>query len=205
MHQIRTNLYSTNISSTGENTTQTNGTFVYYLKPNANPSKKRSRINILNIITLARTLNTIRNIASKLKNIPNNDNNFNLAQNFYQKFGFLDKLYPKTKKNHRHRRFISFFKPDNDNNMVYKILGFLLRHHKKVIPVMTVIREISTLIKTGDGEFNNYIKEQNNYIGTSPVLQPVMYSINLNNESKIKTFLKKLFGLKTENLSISTQ
>ena len=135
--------------------------------------------------------------------------NFETTVNFQNFFKIppiiKQNLNPKTKKNHRKRRFISFFQPQSNDNMAYKILGFLLKHHKKVIPVITVIREINTLIKTGDGEFNNYIKEQNNYIGTSPVLQPVSYNINVGGESKIKSILRKLFGLKQENLSITTK
>lgn len=112
----------------------------------------------------------------------------------------------KRQKNLRQRRFVSFFKPQTSDSTLYKILDFLLKHHNKVLPVITVIREINTLIKTGNGEFNNYINEQHNFIGTSPTLQPVTYNFDLNNEFKIKSILRKLFGLKQQNnISISTK
>lgn len=113
---------------------------------------------------------------------------------------------------HRQRRFVNFFKrqPTNfeNGNTFLRILDFLMRHRQKIGPTVSIIREISTIIKTQNTEFSNIIKEHNSIININDaVIRPVSstYNFEIANESKIKAFLKKLFGLGQGNqLTVTT-
>ncbi|RVE42421.1 hypothetical protein evm_012936 [Chilo suppressalis] len=69
-----------------------------------------------------------------------------------------------TKPHKREKRFISFFRNDNDENFLLKMLDFLVKNRKNVLPVVTVMREINTLVKNANGELSHFTKERNNYI-----------------------------------------
>lgn len=106
-----------------------------------------------------------------------------------------------TTPHHRQRRFVNFFKRQQTNfengNTFLRILDFLMRNRHKIGPTISIIREISTIVKTQNTEFTNFIKEHNNIInGNEDVIRPVSstYNFEIANESKIKSFLRKLFG-----------
>lgn len=110
---------------------------------------------------------------------------------------------PKTS---RQRRFIPFFRNDNDNDdgKFFKILDFVMKNGRKVVPIISVVREINTLVKTSNGELNHLVKERNHYVGTPPPLQPVTYNLELDNNSGLKSFLKRLLGFNQgDRLTIS--
>ncbi|CAG9789878.1 unnamed protein product [Diatraea saccharalis] len=95
----------------------------------------------------------------------------------------------------RHKRFISFFRNVNDDNFLFKILEFLMRNRRNILPVVTVMREINTLVKNGNGELSHFTKERNNYIGANPPLIPITYDLQIGDESKLTAFVKRLLGL----------
>ncbi|KAM3958664.1 pancreatic lipase-related protein 2 [Aphomia sociella] len=98
----------------------------------------------------------------------------------------------------RVRRFISLFRRSEteSDNFLFKILEFLMKNRKNVIPVVTVMREINTLVKSANGELNHLTKERNNYIGTLPSALPTaIYNLELGNDSKLKAIVKRLLGL----------
>lgn len=109
----------------------------------------------------------------------------------------------------RQKRFLSFFKRNEaqeSDNFLFKMLEFLLKNRKAVVPVFTVMREINTLVKSNNGELNHMSKERNNYIGAPPpVLAPVTYNLELGNENRAMVFVKRLLGLtpKGDRLSIT--
>lgn len=109
----------------------------------------------------------------------------------------------------RQKRFISLFKRNEaqeSDNFLFKMLEFLLKNRKTVVPVFTVMREINTLVKSNNGELNHVSKERNNYIGAPPpVLTPVSYNLELGNENRVMVFIKRLLGLtpKGDRLNIS--
>ncbi|XP_069363499.1 uncharacterized protein [Maniola hyperantus] len=124
-------------------------------------------------------------------------------------FKRIKRSQSKSEKPHqRQRRFISFFKrPQNSENMLFKILDFLIRNRQKITPTISIIREISTIVKTSSGIIQNVIKEQNNIIGdNSGNIKPISstYNFEIANESKIKSFLRKLLGLGQGNKLIVT-
>lgn len=109
----------------------------------------------------------------------------------------------------RQKRFISLFKRNEEqesDNFLFKMLEFLLKNRRTVVPVFTVMREINTLVKSTSGELNHMSKERNNYIGAPPpVLTPVTYNLELGNENRAMAFIKRLLGLtpKGDRLNIS--
>ncbi|KAI8427174.1 hypothetical protein MSG28_014786 [Choristoneura fumiferana] len=102
----------------------------------------------------------------------------------------------------RQKRFLPFFKRSEateSDNFFFKILEFVNKNRKSVIPVFTVVREINTLVKSANGELNHSSKERNNYIGHNPPISPlVTYNLELGSDSKAKAFVKRLLGLKVE-------
>lgn len=109
----------------------------------------------------------------------------------------------------RKKRFLSFFKrsEDTSNNLIFKMLDFLMKNGKNVLPVLTVMREINTIVKSANGELNHVTKEQNNYIGvTPPALPPIAYTLELGSEGKVIGFVKKILGLspKGDRLTIGS-
>lgn len=102
----------------------------------------------------------------------------------------------------RQKRFLSLFKKSEaveNDNFLFKILEFVNKNKKNVIPVFTVMREINTLVKSANGELNHSSKERNNYIGHNPPILPVVsYNLELGSDSKVKAFVKRLLGLKVE-------
>lgn len=109
----------------------------------------------------------------------------------------------------RQKRFISFLKrseTSENDNFLFKMLEFLMKNRKNVIPVISVMREINTLVKSGNGELNHVTKERNNYIGSSAVVPPVAtYSLELGGDSKVVAFVKRLIGMtpKGDRLTIA--
>lgn len=97
----------------------------------------------------------------------------------------------------RQKRFLQLFNPpDNQDNFIFRALNFLVKNRKSVVPIITMVRDINTLVKSGNGELNHVSKERNNYIGISPPeLAPVTYALELGNESKLMAFVKRLFGI----------
>lgn len=86
------------------------------------------------------------------------------------------------------------------------MLDFLIKNRKNVLPVFTVMREINTLVKSGNGELNHFSRESNNYIGaTPPAFTPISYNLELGNENRVAAFVKKLLGMspKGDRLTIN--
>ncbi|KAJ8705876.1 hypothetical protein PYW08_012922 [Mythimna loreyi] len=123
----------------------------------------------------------------------------------------------KTKRNHgkkqrqvkkRQKRFLQLFsRAENDDNFIFRASNFLVKNRKNVVPIISVVRDINTLVKSGNGELNHVTREQNNYIGIAPPsLTPLTYSLELGNESKLTSFVKRLFGLtpKGDRLTIGS-
>ncbi|XP_028163534.1 uncharacterized protein LOC114355076 [Ostrinia furnacalis] len=108
-----------------------------------------------------------------------------------------DQKTTKTVKLPRQKRFISLFRNnDNDSdNLLFRMLEFLMKPRRNFIPVVTVMREINTLVKSANGELNHFSKERNNYIGGYPPVSDIKYDLELGNESKILGLLKRLLGL----------
>lgn len=102
----------------------------------------------------------------------------------------------------RQKRFLPFFKKSEaaeSDNFFFKILEFVNKNRKNVIPVLTVMREINTLVKSANGELNHSSKERNNFIGHNPPISPlVTYNLELGSDSRAKAFVKRLLGLKVE-------
>lgn len=135
---------------------------------------------------------------------------FNLRKNrvsekFESKFNPINKFKKNILK--RHKRFLPFFQRSEDsNNILFRMLDFLIKNRKNVLPVFTVMREINTLVKSANGELNHISKESNNYIGaTPPAFTPITYSLELGNENRVMAFVKKLFGVipKGDRLTIA--
>lgn len=97
----------------------------------------------------------------------------------------------------RKKRFISLFRSNDDENdsLLFKMLEFLMKHRRNFIPVVTVMREINTLVKSANGELNHFSKERNNYIGGYPPVSAINYDLELGNESKVVGLMKRLLGL----------
>jgi hypothetical protein len=102
-----------------------------------------------------------------------------------------------TPKLNRRKRFISLFRnnDDKEQNFLFKMLEFLMKNRRSVIPVVTVMREINTLVKSANGELNHSSKERNNFIGTPPQITPITYDLELGNDSRAIAILKRLLGL----------
>ncbi|XP_049883180.1 uncharacterized protein LOC126378812 isoform X2 [Pectinophora gossypiella] len=132
--------------------------------------------------------------ASQTKNIETDHNTKPLQRNHVVK---------------RTKRFISLFKrseAEESENFLFRMLNFLLKYRKNVIPVYSVMREINTLVKSANGELNHITKERNNFIGAPPpVLTPVTYALELGNENRALALVKKLLGLapKGDRLTIN--
>lgn len=101
----------------------------------------------------------------------------------------------------RDRRSLSLF--NSDDNLLFRMLNFLKRNRKNILPVLTVMREINTLVKSGNGELYHMIKESNDYIGAIPSLSPITYNLQFGSESKLKAFVKKLLGLSSNGDRLS--
>lgn len=99
----------------------------------------------------------------------------------------------------RQKRFISLFRrqPETESdNFLIKMVEFLIKNRKNVIPVVSVMREINTLVKSANGELVHSSKERNNYIGTPPpAVAPVAINLELGQDSKVKTWVKRMLGL----------
>ena len=97
----------------------------------------------------------------------------------------------------RTKRFLQLFsRPENDDSFVFRALNFLVKNRKSVVPIVSVVRDVSTLVRSGRGELNHVTREQNNYVGVAPPdLAPVSYSLELGNESRVLAFMKRLLGL----------
>lgn len=108
----------------------------------------------------------------------------------------------------RQKRFLQLFsRSENDDNFIFRALNFLVKNRKSIVPVISVVRDINTLVKSGNGELNHVTREKNNYVGIEPPpLAPVTYSLELGNESKLMAFVKRLFGLtpKGDRLTIGS-
>ncbi|OWR48603.1 hypothetical protein KGM_207911B, partial [Danaus plexippus plexippus] len=92
----------------------------------------------------------------------------------------------------REKRFALF---NGKENKLYKIIDFLMKYKNKIIPAVTAVREISTMIKTSSLELNHFIREQNNMIAAPGPLTPTKYTIEVNSGSQIVEFVKKILGL----------
>lgn len=108
----------------------------------------------------------------------------------------------------RKKRFLPFLQQTEaaqSDNFLFKMLEFLVKNRRSVIPVFTVMREINTLVKSGNGELSHFTKERNNYIGAPPPVYPVSYNLELGGENRAVVFLKRLLGLtpKGDRLSIT--
>ncbi|KOB77841.1 Hepatic triacylglycerol lipase, partial [Operophtera brumata] len=85
----------------------------------------------------------------------------------------------------RQKRFSFFQRSEDSNNILFRMLDFLIKNRKNVLPVFTVMREINTLVKSGNGELNHFSRENNNYIGaTPPAFTPISYNLELGNENR---------------------
>lgn len=109
----------------------------------------------------------------------------------------------------RQKRFLQFFRSDSDSgdNFIFRALNFLVKNRKNVVPIISVVRDINTLVKSANGELNHVTREQNNYVGiVPPVTAPVTYSLELGHESTAMGFVKRLFGLspKGDRLTIGS-
>lgn len=108
----------------------------------------------------------------------------------------------------RQKRFISFFQRQNENvndNFLFKMLDFLVKNRKNVLPVVSVMREINTLVKSANGELSHVSKERNNYIGAPPPLTaPLTFNLELGKDPPVKALMKKILGLggQTDRLNI---
>lgn len=112
---------------------------------------------------------------------------------------------------YRQKRFLPLFKTNNNlgsDNIIFRALGFLLNKGKNIIPVISVVREINTLVKSANGELNHVTKENNKYIGTSPSeLKPITYTLELGTDKGVVAFIKRLLGMaqKGDKLTIGSR
>lgn len=109
----------------------------------------------------------------------------------------------------RQKRFIPFFRRQNDDqdNFLFRMLDFLVKNRKAVIPVVSVMREMNTLVKSANGELNHVSKERNNYIGTPPpVVAPLTFNLELGKDPPARAILKRILGLgsQTDKLTIGS-
>ncbi|XP_075989171.1 uncharacterized protein LOC142985100 isoform X1 [Anticarsia gemmatalis] len=157
-----------------------------------------------------KNLNLNQNLGS-LKHTPTN-----IAENVNKKFNlnrklnilttgisFYRNIKNKKSRNHeipkkRQKRFLSFFKSDtssNSENFIFKAMNFLIKNRKNIVPVISVVREINTMIKSANGELNHVTKEENNYLGVNPPeFKPVTYTLELGGDKGVMAFIKRLLG-----------
>ncbi|XP_053623215.1 uncharacterized protein LOC128682510 isoform X1 [Plodia interpunctella] len=150
------------------------------------------------------------NVEKSMENIRNNTPNTELAtDNERMKTEKVKKTHENNKSKKRQKRFVPFLQKSEaaeNDNLLMRMLEFLFKYRKNVLPVISVMREINTLIKSGNGELNHITKERNNYIGTSPVLPPIAsYTLELGGEGKVTAFVKRLLGIspKGDRLTIA--
>lgn len=151
------------------------------------------------------TNNTIKKNSPITTDITNNDNNFtNVMPKKSTATGSNEPKY-------RQKRFLPLFKTNNNlgsDNIIFRALGFLLNKGKNIIPVISVVREINTLVKSANGELNHVTKENNKYIGTSPSeLKPITYTLELGTDKGVVAFIKRLLGMaqKGDKLTIGSR
>ncbi|KAG7298503.1 hypothetical protein JYU34_018138 [Plutella xylostella] len=117
--------------------------------------------------------------------------------------------HPKPVYSRRHKRFISLFRQQSEavesENFLIRMLEFLIKHRKNIVPVVSVVREIHTMVKSSNGELAHTTKERNNYIGTPPpAAPPLSFNLELAKDPPGKAFVKKILGLgSADKLSIS--
>ncbi|CAB3252302.1 unnamed protein product [Arctia plantaginis] len=111
----------------------------------------------------------------------------------------------------RQKRFLSLFKTNNNygsDNILFKAFSFLLNKGKNIIPVISVVREINTLVKSANGELSHITKESNKYIGSNaPELKPITYTLELGTDKGVVAFVKRLLGVtqKGDKLTIGSR
>ncbi|PZC70514.1 hypothetical protein B5X24_HaOG200604 [Helicoverpa armigera] len=109
----------------------------------------------------------------------------------------------------RQKRFLQLFRSDDnkDESFIFRALNFLVKNRKSVVPLVSVARDVSTLVRSGRGELSHATKEQSNYVGFIPSdLPPISYTLELGNENRAMAFIKRLLGLspKGDRLTIGS-
>lgn len=168
---------------------------------------KPTQINIFNVLgttyRISQVISTLKqnkkSVKDKIKNLFRNEKTETTTPTFIPNL-FLNKDGRSSKNRvvKRQKRFLPFFRRSegDSNNILFRMLDFLIKNRKNVLPVFTVMREINTLVKSGNGELNHISKEQNNYIGASPpVFAPITYNLELGNENRAVAFMKRILGL----------
>ncbi|GBP55246.1 hypothetical protein EVAR_24442_1 [Eumeta japonica] len=121
---------------------------------------------------------------------------------------FNDGVKPKTLK--RQKRFLPFFnrqETTEQDSFLYRMINFLIKNRKNVLPIVSVMKEINTLVKSVNGELKHFTKETNNYIGTpAPTSSPVSFNLELGSNPHRNAFFKKLLGVgtQTDKLTVAT-
>ncbi|XP_063899068.1 uncharacterized protein LOC135119159 [Helicoverpa armigera] len=109
----------------------------------------------------------------------------------------------------RQKRFLQLFRSDDnkDESFIFRALNFLVKNRKSVVPLVSVARDVSTLVRSGRGELSHSTREENNYVGFIPSeLPPISYTLELGNENRAMAFIKRLLGLspKGDRLTIGS-
>uniref|UniRef100_A0A2A4J568 Lipase domain-containing protein n=1 Tax=Heliothis virescens TaxID=7102 RepID=A0A2A4J568_HELVI len=96
----------------------------------------------------------------------------------------------------RQKRFLQLFRADNkEESFIFRALDFLVKNRRSVVPIVSVVRDVSTLVRSQGGELNHVTREKGNYLGlTPPDLPPVSYTLELGNENRALAFIKRLLG-----------
>lgn len=98
----------------------------------------------------------------------------------------------------RQKRFLQLFRSNNiesNDNFIFRALNFLIKNRKSVVPIVSVVRDVSTLVKSAGGELNHNSRERNSYVGVAPDVTPLSYTLELGGENKALAFVKRLLGL----------
>nr|XP_026494099.1 inactive pancreatic lipase-related protein 1-like isoform X1 [Vanessa tameamea]XP_026494100.1 inactive pancreatic lipase-related protein 1-like isoform X1 [Vanessa tameamea]XP_026494107.1 inactive pancreatic lipase-related protein 1-like isoform X1 [Vanessa tameamea]XP_026494108.1 inactive pancreatic lipase-related protein 1-like isoform X1 [Vanessa tameamea] len=177
--------------------------YVYQLTSQTN-SEQLSNTRITTTPT-----NAIRNsFNSKLEDLNSRQSSFKNPNRLNQKSqetpqNMEPHTYPKTQMPsnvHRAKRFIK--KQQTNDNIISKIRR--LFSSQTDTPAVTVVREINTFVKSGGGFINHSIREQNSYSeNVANTFRPHVYAVQVNSDSKVKAFLKKLFGFGSSTTFVS--
>lgn len=115
----------------------------------------------------------------------------NLSSNFFKTTPKLQVL-PNIFRGRRHAGIFQNTENPYRFGILDKVFGIF---KKRDVPILTIIRQINTLVSNGYNFVNQTVIEQNNYSQHyTGSIRPFQYKVEVNPDSKFSNFFKKLFG-----------
>lgn len=177
-------------------------------EPTDSDTVKQEKKRLVNE-TNNKTVNRNNDIINTITKINNGITLYRTLNNF-KKSTIARNVEPKTR--NRQKRFLQFFSKtdntDSNDNFIFKALNFLVNNRRKIVPIVSVMREINTIVKSANGELNHVTKENNNFVGINPPeFKPLSYTLELGTDKGILGFVKRLLGLglKGDKLTIGSK